>query len=46
MPSSESSSDTDTTDSHQVWTDSDEEVEVTSHRISRTTSQEAEAGSG
>ncbi len=37
MPSSESSSCSDTTDSHQVWTDSDEEEqEVTSRRISRT----------
>ncbi len=36
MPSSESNSCSDTTDSHQVWTDSDEEVEVTSRRISRT----------
>jgi hypothetical protein len=36
MPSSESSSCSDTTDSHQVWTDSDEEEEVTSGRISRT----------
>ncbi len=33
MPSSESSSCSDTTDSHQVWTDSDEEEEVSSHRI-------------
>ncbi len=37
MPSSESSSCSDTTDSHQVWTTSDEdEEEVSSRRISRT----------
>ncbi len=38
MPSSESGSCSDTTDSHQVWTDSDDEdeKEVTSRRISRT----------